>query len=364
MFHVINEYPPQYNTDPSYTRIEDKLRSYDRVAAAERARRLQRHTVEMTFGQGCKCSYDHQSDGGEYAALIELRDKRHRNSGVNGATLEGGDIAGLLEDSCKRYSEESDDDDDSDDEFDYLLDEDLPVGDEQRRLQELEDIALYNAALEQHGYGVHRQMHPSRALRAAVRSNLSGACSPTVVHLFDANSRQCAEMDLALEKISTKYRGTRFLRAEGRAVILMDADTAGHFGLRLESDVPSIMVFKDGILSQPPKKVSDFGDRSGDVIISHVLEQWLSHSGVLQYNPPRMDDLCRIRPEEEVMMDMFAGLCGEIKTQEVVEEEFYNCGLAGCSKKFAHEHVGVKTSEQSGLVVLPENEEVALKQTV
>jgi hypothetical protein len=33
------------------------------------------------------------------------------------------------------------------------------------------------------------------------------------------------------------------------------------------------------------------------------------------------------------------------------EEERYDCGLEGCNKTFKHEHVGIQTSEQDGLVV-------------
>jgi len=35
-------------------------------------------------------------------------------------------------------------------------------------------------------------------------------------------------------------------------------------------------------------------------------------------------------------------------------EERYDCGLDGCCKSFPHEHVGVKTAEQDGLMLKEE----------
>ena len=41
----------------------------------------------------------------------------------------------------------------------------------------------------------------------------------------------------------------------------------------------------------------------------------------------------------------------EMKREEDLEEERYDCGVAGCNKGFFHEHVGVKTEAQDGLLV-------------
>ena len=94
--------------------------------------------------------------------------------------------------------------------------------------------------------GMHRQIHPQRVLRAATMRNLGGQnYSPSVVHLFHAHSKQCAQLDMVLEQLAQKYRGTRFLRADGIAVIQVDSKVCEYLELRID-DVPSLITFVDG----------------------------------------------------------------------------------------------------------------------
>ena len=331
------------------TQIDSVLQRYDRVAAAERAKKLERFTLDFSFGKGCRCCYDPNSDGGEYEALQRLREEQGvDHNDIIQAPVESSVNENEDKDNFREMGSES-----SDDEFDYLLDEPLPGGDEDRRLQELEEAALYNASLDHHGFGVHRQMHPMRVLRAAAMRNSSGNFSPAVVHLFDANSRQCAQLDLILEGLGKKFRGTRFLRAEGRATILMDTVSSKHLKLQVEDDVPSLLAFMDGNLRVPPQPISSFGDRRNkggydENIIAEVVEQWLSYAGVLRSNAPPMHELCRLKPEEEVFLDLIANDDSESK-------EAFICGVPGCSKSFAHEHIGKETSHQSGRLVSDED---------
>ena len=319
------------------------LRKYDRVALAEKARRMERYVVDLDFGKGCGCSYDPSMDGGEYAALIQLREERRRVALV--VEEENVYCAEEVKDNVSLDEEE---DSDEDSEFDYLLDEPLPGGDEEKRLHELEELALYNSSLEQHGFGLHIQMHPSRLLRAAAMRSASGKIYPAVVHLFDAESRLCAEMDICLEEIGKKYRGSRFLRGDGRAVILLDSMIAQHLDLKVNKDVPSILCFKEGKLIIPPQDISLFSDKAnGGTIVPDAVEQWLDYAGMLSYDTPPFHELCRVRPEEEAMLDYIS-----LPEEKTPEEEFhYDCGLANCKKMFAHEHIGIETSQQSGRLV-------------
>ena len=55
-----------------YDKVMSILREHDRVAIAER-RRLNLVSMSNEGVNVCRCSYDPQSDGGEYSALIEER---------------------------------------------------------------------------------------------------------------------------------------------------------------------------------------------------------------------------------------------------------------------------------------------------
>jgi len=77
-----------------------------------------------------------------------------------------------------------------------------------------------------------------------------------------------------------------------------------------------------------------------------ALEAWLFRTGALdQRTPPPFETLCRMRPEEEALMDSLRA------PAQQVQESYYDCGLPGCQKTFAHEHVGVATEQQAGMVV-------------
>jgi hypothetical protein len=74
-----------------------------------------------------------------------------------------------------------------------------------------------------------------------------------------------------------------------------------------------------------------------------------------------MDELCFIRPEEEALIDsgympapQSSSRGRKIAAAAIEEEERYDCGVEGCCKSFKHEHVGIQTTEQSGLVVSEE----------
>jgi hypothetical protein len=98
------------------------------------------------------------------------------------------------------------------------------------------------------------------------------------------------------------------------------------------------------------------------------VERWLYRAGALVDEVPHPDELCGIRPEEEALLDGMrrsSGMAGQRRlggggTTKVGEDSDedeprdhhrYDCGVAGCDKSFYHEHVGIRTETQDGLLV-------------
>lgn len=350
------------------------LERNDVVALAERRRR---HLVTTPDNfTGCRCCYDPNSDGGQYRALIELREQRSKEN-INSDEVEGREQEKEWESTPaaeKSVAEKTNNDDDasnsdSDDEFDYLLDEDIGEDNsmlkqaEERRRAELEYAALTQQIVTQHGYGVHRQMHPSRILRAAglgeKKKNETGVAPAVVIHLVDSDSVASASLDLLLEELagtnnpSGRYfglaRGTKFMRSGGRSTLLMDADLAAKVlpKLQPDRDLPALVAVRDGIVINACPRLSGLTtDPMEDEIDTEAVHQWLDRSGVLLPQPPRFDEVCRIRPEEEALMDYL-----ETKAPAAPQEERYDCGNPLCVKSFPHEHVGLQNEQQTGLVV-------------
>jgi hypothetical protein len=329
------------------------LQRFDVVAEKERRRR---HLITTEEFDGCRCCYDPNSDGGEYRSLIELRNARQQNTAQD-----------FVEEAERELEEKENQKvlsstiEDSDDEFDYLLDEDVPgetselMALEEARRAELEwDILLREIAV-QHGYGVHRQMHPNRVLKAAgLASSRKDESLPAVVlHLVDADSLASASLDLYLETLAASYPGTKFMRSGGRATLLMNAELANQSLPKLlpELDPPVLIAVRDGIAVNVCPQLQGLTNSSGGEIDPLAVHEWLDRSGVLFDRIPRsVEAMCRIRPEEEALMDYLL----TTKPQKQLDEERYDCGIATCSKSFPHEHIGEQNDQQAGLVVSEE----------
>ena len=276
---------------------------------------------------------------------------------------------------------------DDDSEFDYLLDEDLPGdadGDggapsftlraleEERRL-ELELLALRREAALSHGYGAHRQMHPSRSLRAvglgsSPSQRRDGSVpAAAVLHLYDPESALSASLDLFLESqaMAGTDAGTKFVRGSGRAAVLLDPDTAQRDLPRIRpnspGDLPALVAVINGeVVASVALATLSSGPSSGDgggTVHVHAVESFLDRAGVLRRESPDPDRLCRIRPEEEVLHDVMmrekAAMAGSASLPRP-EPVLYDCGMEGCSKTFRHEHVGVSNDRQGGRLVSEE----------
>lgn len=341
----------QIESNRKYNSMQRSLRRHDIAALAERRRR---NVVTTPSFEGCRCYYDPNSDGhGEYSALVEFREHHPKTEQLHQSM-----------DDRKVYNESTcESENDSDDEFDYLLDEEISGEDhglkelEENRRAELEFEILKRQVALLHGYGTHRQLHPTRVLKAAgLAANPSRSPPPAVVlHLVDPDSISSASLDYYLEtELASKHPGTIFMRSGGRSTLLLDAAIATKaFGNRLQADrdMPALVTIRDGVVTNICPCLQQFVADEGGPIEPHAVEMWLQQSGVLRSQPPMFDTLCYIRPEEEALMDYLA----HKKPDELVEEPRFNCGLNGCHKTFPHEHVGVKTSEQNGLVLNEED---------
>jgi hypothetical protein len=348
----------------------------------------------------CRCCYDPNSDGGEYRSLIQFKAQKLLDRGmvaewknneqdqrqVETIALEekfGDDFTLPVNDIKDAVTTKVSDDNDDDDEFDYLLDEDLP-GEEGEQIRELEDARRaeleYQLLLRQmathHGYGVIRQLHPTRVLkvaglgRAAAATASGRPCPPpppsaVVLHLVDPDSIASASLDYYFEtELARKNLGTMFLRSGGRSTLLLDPLALQSLPPSIsdpEQDIPALVAIKDGVVIQACPRLhglttaknrhGDDDNKDGEVE-PYAVQEWLDRCGVLLQEPPRMDDMCTIRPEEDALLDYLSTT--QPMKQKLPPEEYYDCGMEGCHKPFKHEHVGIETSRQSGLVVQKE----------
>lgn len=326
--------------------LETTLKRHDVTIMAERRKR---HVLTNLFwGDGCRCSYDPNSDGGEYRTLMELRQEQHNNKGDHDDDEEKEPPKEVMDNDRQEQN------DASDDEFDYLLDDDLPDDDglikeaEDRRRAELEFQLIVQASAFQHGYGTHRQMHPARVLKAAGLA-LKATLPPhaVVLHLFDADSYASARLDLALEEMAHTYRGTKFIRADGRSTLLLDADLANHVFPRLQPDrdMPTLVAVRDGVVVATCPNLQ--GLAKDDYVSSGAVIDWLDKANVLVESTPGFDEVCGIRPEEEALID-------NMMAAKLRQGERFNCGVPLCQKTFPHEHVGIQNEEQSGRILSEE----------
>lgn len=333
--------------------IQATLKRHDRIARRERMRRnaVPLLTCDNSGGFAtvdvCRCMFDPGQDGGEYEALRNLRLLSHDQSETTPEVEEPSRRTVLP---ATREEEDSSEDDSED--YDYLLDDnELPGAKEfeEQRREELEEALLYREFLFHHGYGTVRQMHPLRVLRAAGLSNTDsstnamGGSAAVVLHLFDPTSDMSASLDLVLERIlSPTYQGTMFLRSAGRPV-LSSHPYSPISKVLSEDDIPALIAIKDGCVIATCPNLRGLGYAQVD---SHQVTYWLDRANVLIRDPPSEDVVCRIPPDVDALLA--SGILGK---KEEVPQHYFNCGLPGCQKSFYHEHVGVKTEEQDGLII-------------
>jgi hypothetical protein len=327
--------------------------------------RLRRNLVETMKFSGCRCCYDPDSDGTEdYRALAEYRrterEERERlKADDNNDPEEDDEKQPTLSvdrkhpapSGTQQLATTNNDSEDDDSEFDYLLDDvDADVEVARRTAWQLD--ATHRQSLQQHGYGAHRQLHPTRVLRAAGLGSVRDIEDDLVVlHLYEPDSTTCAQLDVYLEDtLAAQYVGTKFLRCDGRSCLLLDSELAHKTlgKLQVDRDVPALIAIRQGVVVATCPALQGLQDYDGNILPTQVQE-WLDRAGVLSNQAPR--DVCRIRPEEDALMEYLVQQ-QEIDRREKKEQAiYYDCGVQGCRKSFQHEHVGIQTEHQSGLVV-------------
>lgn len=161
----------------------------------------------------------------------------------------------------EKDNEEQSDNSDSDDEFDYLLDEDLPTaaGDpsssdiyddlQSSRRAELENQAYHFEVAKYHGYGLHRQMFPQRVFSSAGYGSdqKRDVVRPkgSVLHLYDPYSQLSVSLDLCLEEMATRYHGTEFVRVIGITSMHFAEDGDSNSDCKRD-DLPMLLAIQDG----------------------------------------------------------------------------------------------------------------------
>jgi hypothetical protein len=340
--------------------------------------------TNLSFGSGCRCCYDPNGDGGEYELLASTKRERTAAGVVHADEAEIGAIVNDFD--CS-----SNDDNDSDGEFDYLLDCDIPnatnnnntdeSGDDgynenyddlqSQRRADLLAMAYHHEVARYHGYGVHRQMHPQRIFASAgydASETERDKISPpgSVLHLYDAYSSLSVSLDICLESMAKRFGGTKFVRGLGITSLLYAKD-GGDNGWK-KGNLPMLFAIKNGRIIAYSSGLRDFyrdGRSSTPEVEDALVEQWLDRAGVLHTHPPPLVSLCRIRPEEDMLLENMRKLNGlgssggrmmrqsgrgDVDAEEE-EKERYDCGMVGCNKSFYHEHVGVKNDTQAGVLV-------------
>lgn len=343
------------------------------------AERQRRHLIpNLYWGDGCRCCYDPNSDGGEYRALMEAREVLGKERDDPEEEQDEQDQQEQQQDQQQQQQDQEQPSSGSDDEFDYLLDDDFDDTDkgsnntsifaemEDRRRAELELSMFQRESALQHGYGAHRQMHPSRVLRAAgLGSSPRSAMAPppgVVLHLYDPESPLSASLDLYLEgeAMAQTNKGTKFLRGSGRSVLLLDADLAARTlrdgtttqtTLRPEYDLPALVAIRDGVVVAVCPRLQ--GLSKDDQIDPSAVQEWLNKAGVLIVQPLAINEICVIRPEEMALYDYMPNNKNHLEHAPPLEPR-YICGNPTCHKAFPHNHVGMSNSVQDGLLVQEE----------
>mmetsp|Transcript_24389 Transcript_24389/g.31850 ORF Transcript_24389/g.31850 Transcript_24389/m.31850 type:complete len:342 (+) Transcript_24389:245-1270(+) len=284
--------------EEKYFQIMDELRSVDRVACLEGQRNV---LIEA----------DTNKVPEEYEALRILRASQAAEEFQ--ATPEDGDgqVCG------------SDEDSDSDD---SLFWEDSPVLQqiEEERRRHFEQQAKEVQELRERGFLQCREVSHTQALELSKKAKF------LVCHAYDANMTLSARIDLHLEQLALKYIGTRFIRTK----IILGIGFAEKYSIQQPGH---LLCFKDGTLVASTSSLKEFGNE--ETLATDGIDRWLLRTSCLS--------LEKVHWNANVVSSKFLGGPETQNKQkndfsdgeDVDSEEFYDCGLKGCQKRFFHQHV-------------------------
>jgi hypothetical protein len=233
----------------------------------------------------------------------------------------------------------------------------------------------------------HRHRHHTELPPARILHLVHLRCPALVAHCYHPHSPLSAALDLVLEELASRYPGTRFVRTPWPHALAADmagrlrvpAVAAAAAAAAVEGDGGKsglLLAVRDGCLVDA---CGDYGRRFGDrgggagggqgrvYVYADAMEQWLRHCRVLESEAPDVTKARkflgalerraqRVVEEEEQKLKGRRGLrrggvgdeegeaggSDDDDDEEEEEEAYYECGLAGCRKAFAHSHVGLE----------------------
>ncbi|CAM9429141.1 unnamed protein product [Discosporangium mesarthrocarpum] len=232
-----------------------------------------------------------------------------------------------------RVGEEEEEEDDLDYFLDDLNDPELQRL-EQGRLEIMKAHAFRAATLNSLGFGLHMEVD-SGQVEDMVKDMVKGVCTSAnvVCHFYHPDESPLGpSLDLHLESIAATNMGTRFIRC------YIKPGSAVSYRLCVHK-VPALACYKAGMRVAYTETISQFG--TGAEVEPRAVDSWLEQSGVLQETPPNLDlqrgegcnginETDSTSDEEEVNGLEWAGRGSRVA---------YACGLEGCSKPYAHDHV-------------------------
>jgi hypothetical protein len=184
------------------------------------------------------------------------------------------------------------------------------------------------------GYGVHIE-DSAEHIKTYVDSY-----QYVVLHMYDPDSEDSALLDLLLEQLATTYQCTLFRRIPLTAV----TDTALEplVDGNAERGRAALGCFKGGSSVAWTCDLAPFvssGGSNSDAVAS--LHNFLDHAHCLSNDVD--EAILRAGAERQAAMD------------DVREEELF-CDMPGCTKRFAHQHVGSGRPGQKSLLFSPNEE--------
>lgn len=250
------------------------------------------------------------------------------------ATLRAQEIAELEGIDTLRTKDDDDSDDDSLDDDDFKSEYEL----EQARRFEEHRIDVMRAQ----SFGLGRHVEDSLDhIAADISSGTIQGTIPTVVHVFNPSVMACGAMDLLLEKLSEKYLGTRFRRVAYSMDLTSQqlwSSVGVHNSSRSSSD-GCLLCFSHKRLNTMMLSFDDF--TCGDILLPEEVIKFLHNSKVLCVELPL--NLTLPAGVTRSSNSSSSSSSSSLHEKEDVEAESY-CDDPDCTKRYAHEHIGVRVA--------------------
>jgi hypothetical protein len=294
-----------------YASISEKLRKTDRSNV--RWDSIQTALQDLREGAWKKCHCCTATS--DYQALKQLRSGLAQNCVIEDTSFGESGAGGFRNGDG---NEDEDDLDDSDDESLLDFDSDDVVSGYQSQMRErmLQAGRRLDSA-KQLGFGVHCE-------ESVVHFRKMMTSTPyVVVHIYDPDDQRCAVLDLLLETLAGAYPATLFRRLSSiTAQDFMDSDVQ-RIGISQNVRYPALGVF---VFGSEPIWTTDLGQ--------FVLEGPTHSDSLIKYL-----ENCRVL-SVDIEGTLDAALAGHDEIDDNDNYDEIYCDIPGCTKKFAHAHVG------------------------